>query len=680
MPLLEVTALRTHFATDGGTARAVDGVSFSVEEGETVGIVGESGCGKTVTALSIMRLVPEPPGRVLPGASIRLRDRELLELPDRAMREVRGREVAMVFQEPMTSLNPVLTVGDQIREALILDGRLDGRRARRAAVRLLGEVGIPDPETRYAEYPHQLSGGMRQRIMIAIALALEPGLLIADEPTTALDVTIQAQILDLIAKLRERRRMGVLLITHDLGVVAEVADRVLVMYAGQIVESGTVREIFLNPRHPYTRGLLASLPRLEVTRRRLSPIPGYVPDAAAWPDGCRFRPRCPHAWEKCGEPPPASLRDGREGGRTVRCWLVDEPGRRGVAARTAAAAPAPDGKPAEAEEPPLLRVRGLRKYFPVRSRRRGDRAVVRAVDGVSFEIRRGETLGLVGESGCGKSTAARAILRLIEPTGGAISFRGDDVRSMKGDALRRLRRRAQIIFQDPFGSLNPRMTVEDMLGEILKVHGLAAERSTRRRRILELLDLVGLLPGHADRYPHEFSGGQRQRIGIARALSVEPELIICDEPVSALDVSVQAQVLNLLRDLQGELGLTYLFISHDLGVVRHVSDRVAVMYLGRIVETASVTRLYRHARHPYTRSLLSAIPRPEPRGAGRAERILLEGDIPSPAAPPPGCHFHPRCWHPGRDQACTTGIPPLEPAGRRGHHAACIKLGGESGA
>ena len=678
MALLEVTALRTHFATDEGTARAVDGVSFSVEEGETVGIVGESGCGKTVTALSIMRLVPEPPGRILPGASIRLRGHELLELPDRAMREVRGREVAMVFQEPMTSLNPVLTVGDQIREALSLDGRLDGRRARRAVVRLLGEVGIPDPETRYAEYPHQLSGGMRQRIMIAIALALEPGLLIADEPTTALDVTIQAQILDLIARLRERRRMGVLLITHDLGVVAEVADRVLVMYAGQIVESGTVREIFLKPRHPYTRGLLASLPRLSVTRRRLSPIPGSVPDAAAWPGGCRFRPRCTHAWEKCSEPPPSSPRDGRAAGGTVRCWLRDEPERRGATARTAAA-PAPGGMPAESEEPLLLRVRGLRKYFPVRSRRRDNRAVVRAVDGVSFEIRRGETLGLVGESGCGKSTAARAILRLIEPTAGDISFGGDDVRSMKGDALRRLRRRAQIIFQDPFGSLNPRMTVEEMLGEILKVHGLARDRSIRRRRILELLDIVGLLPGHADRYPHEFSGGQRQRIGIARALSVEPDLIICDEPVSALDVSVQAQVLNLLRDLQGELGLTYLFISHDLAVVRHVSDRVAVMYLGRIVETASVTRLYRHARHPYTRSLLSAIPRPEPGGTRPTERILLEGDIPSPAAPPPGCPFHPRCWHPGKDQACTAAIPPLEPAGRRGHRAACIKLRGDSG-
>ena len=678
MPLLEVTALRTHFATDGGTARAVDGVSFSVEEGETVGIVGESGCGKTVTALSIMRLVPEPPGRILPGASIRLRGRELLELPDRAMREVRGREAAMVFQEPMTSLNPVLTVGDQIREALVLDGRLGGRRARRAAVRLLGEVGIPDPETRYAEYPHQLSGGMRQRIMIAMALALEPGLLIADEPTTALDVTIQAQILDLIAKLRERRRMGVLLITHDLGVVAEVADRVLVMYAGQIVESGTVGEIFFRPRHPYTRGLLASLPRLSAARTRLNPIPGYVPDAAAWPGGCRFRPRCPHAWEKCGEPPPAASGNGRGGGGTVRCWLPDEPGRRAEVRR--AAAPAPGGTSPDAEEePPLLRVRGLRKHFPLRSRRRGRRAVVRAVDGVSFEIRRGETLGLVGESGCGKSTAARAILRLVEPTAGTVSFGGEDVGSMKGDALRRLRRRAQIIFQDPFGSLNPRMTVEEMLGEILKVHGLARERSARRRRILELLDIVGLLPGHADRYPHEFSGGQRQRIGIARALSVEPELIICDEPVSALDVSVQAQVLNLLRDLQAELGLTYLFISHDLAVVRHVSDRVAVMYLGRIVETASVARLYRHARHPYTRALLSAIPRPEPRGARRAERILLEGDIPSPAAPPPGCHFHPRCWHPGRDRACTAAIPRLEPAGRRGHRAACIKLGGDSG-
>ncbi len=684
MSLLEVTELRTHFATDAGTARAVDGVSFSVEEGETVGIVGESGCGKTVAALSIMRLVPDPPGRILPSSSIRLRGRELVELPDRAMRGVRGREVAMVFQEPMTSLNPVLTIGDQIREALVLDGRAEGRSAREAAIRLLGEVGIPDGEARYAEYPHQLSGGMRQRVMIAIGLALEPALLIADEPTTALDVTIQAQILALIAKLKERRRMGVLLITHDLGVIAEVSDRVLVMYAGQIVESGTVEEIFRAPAHPYTQGLLASLPQLSATEKRLKSIPGFVPDAAAWPGGCRFQPRCPHAWEKCGEPPPIFPGEEGNGERIIRCWLPGEP-RRGNGApppptlvartpeRRRAAAHTPD--PPEEGGRPLLRVRGLRKYFPLRGGRGGrNRPVVRAVDGVSLEIRRGETLGLVGESGCGKSTAGRAILRLIEPTEGEVYFGGEDVRSMEGEALRGLRRRAQIIFQDPFGSLNPRMTVEEMLGEVLKVHGLAPERAARRERVRELLDIVGLLPGHADRYPHEFSGGQRQRVGIARALSVEPDFIVCDEPVSALDVSVQAQVLNLLRDLQREFGLTYLFISHDLAVVEHVSDRVAVMYLGRIVETAAVSRLYREARHPYTRCLLSAIPRPEPRGAGQEERILLQGDIPSPIAPPPGCPFHPRCWHPAKDEACTGIVPSLEPAGTQEHHAACIKL------
>ena len=687
MPLLEVRALRTHFATDAGIARAVDGICFSVEEGETVGIVGESGCGKTVASLSIMRLVPDPPGRILPGASIRLGGRELLELPEREMRRVRGREVAMVFQEPMTSLNPVLTIGDQIREVLVLDGRLGRRSARQAAVRLLGEVGIPDAGARYAEYPHQLSGGMRQRVMIAIALALEPAVLIADEPTTALDVTIQAQILDLIAKLKARRKMGVLLITHDLGVIAEVSDRVLVMYAGQIVESGTVEEIFRAPAHPYTRGLLASLPQASATGKRLRSIPGFVPDAAAWPEGCRFRARCPHAWEKCGEPPPLFPRDERGAEGRVRCWLPGEPQRasgeppvavpsaattaRGRAeVRTPGPAVPGDGAPI------LLRVRGLRKYFPQRGGlRRRNRPVVRAVDGVSLDIRRGETLGLVGESGCGKSTAGRAILRLIEPTDGEVHFGGEDVRSMDATALRRLRRRAQIIFQDPFGSLNPRMTVAEMLGEVLGVHGLAREdRAGRRERIRALLDIVGLLPGHADRYPHEFSGGQRQRIGIARALSVEPDFIVCDEPVSALDVSVQAQILNLLRDLQREFGLTYLFISHDLAVVEHVSDRVAVMYLGRIVETATVDRLYREARHPYTLSLLSAIPRPEPRGTRRDERILLQGDIPSPVDPPPGCPFHPRCWHPARDEACAGIAPSLEPVGTEAHHAACIKL------
>ena len=690
MPLLEVRDLRTHFATGAGIARAVDGVSFSVDEGETVGIVGESGCGKTVASLSIMRLVPDPPGQILPGASIRLGGRELLELPEREMRQVRGREVAMVFQEPMTSLNPVLTIGDQIREALVLGSRLKGRSAREAVVRLLGEVGIPDPEARYAEYPHHLSGGMRQRVMIAIALALEPSLLIADEPTTALDVTIQAQILDLIAKLKERRRMGVLLITHDLGVIAEVSDRVLVMYAGQIVEAGTVDEIFRVPTHPYTRGLLASLPRASADERKLSSIPGFVPDAAAWPEGCRFRSRCRHAWEKCGEPPPLFPRNERGTEGVVRCWLPSEPRRTDGAPVSASSAGAVERRRAEVRTPdsatpgegppPLLRVRGLRKYFPQRGGfRRRSRPVVRAVDGVSLEIRRGETLGLVGESGCGKSTTGRAILRLIEPTEGEVHFGGEDVRSMEGEALRRLRRRAQIIFQDPFGSLNPRMTVADMLGEILKVHGLAPEQARRRARIRELLDIVGLLPGHADRYPHEFSGGQRQRIGIARALSVEPDFIVCDEPVSALDVSVQAQILNLLRDLQRELGLTYLFISHDLSVVEHVSDRVAVMYLGRIVETATVSRLYREARHPYTRSLLSAIPRPEPRGERREERILLQGDIPSPAAPPPGCPFHPRCWHPARDEACARIAPSLEPVETGEHRAACIKLAPRSG-
>jgi len=562
------------------------------------------------------------------------------------MRALRGNEIAMIFQEPMTSLNPVYSVGSQIGEALRLHRGMSRKEARAESIRLLAEVGIPEPDQRVDEYPHQLSGGMRQRVMIAMALSCEPKLLIADEPTTALDVTIQAQILELLAELRERHGMAVLLITHDLGVVAEVCDRVVVMYAGQVVETGAVYEIFGNPSHPYTRGLLDSLPSVDDPGQRLESIPGTVPNPTAWPEGCRFRERCSLAADGCEAAQDLVSLDGDpvrlEHGR----WdMIDRSG------------------------PPLLSVRDLKKYFPVR---RGAFArvtgQVKAVDGVSFDIWPGETLGLVGESGCGKSTTGRAILRLLEPTSGEVHFDGQDVRALHAKGLRALRRRVQFVFQDPFGSLNPRMSVGAMLEEALKVHGLGGPN--RRDRAVELLERVGMRAEHIDRYPHEFSGGQRQRLGIARALSVEPDFLVLDEPVSALDVSVQAQVVNLLEDLQRELGLTYLFIAHDLALVEHVSDRVAVMYLGRIVEVAAVEDLYRDPRHPYTRALLSAVPRPDPVGREERERIVLEGDVPSPSDPPSGCAFHPRCPHALKDETCRSVLPLME-GSDEGHLAAC---------
>jgi len=680
-PLLRVANLRTWFHTDGAVVRAVDGVSFDVHPGETLGIVGESGCGKSVSALSILGLIPTPPGRIEAGSRILFRGDEgvedLVQASPERMRALRGRDLGMIFQEPMTSLNPVFRVGDQIGESLRRHRGMTRKDARDRAIELLEQVGIPGPRERVDEFPHQLSGGMRQRVMIAMALACDPKLLIADEPTTALDVTIQAQILDLLRRLQEEREMGLILITHDMGVVAEMCHRVVVMYAGEVVEEGPVDDLFHDPRHPYTEGLLRSIPRADARGGRLAVIPGLVPPASSWPEGCRFEARCPYAWDKgsCGPPPLFEISPGR----WSRCWLEAEPARRDTV-RAAGQGFATDRSveglsgtsSEEGVSAPLLEVRDLRVHFAVRRGflGSGKAGVVRAVDGVSFELRRGETLGLVGESGCGKTTTGRALLRLVEPTSGEVRFDGKDVRGLNSSGLRAFRRRAQIVFQDPFSSLNPRMTVGSALQEVLAVHRLA-EGEGAKRRVAELLDRVGLRPEQAYRYPHEFSGGQRQRIGIARALAVEPELIVCDEPVSALDVSVQAQVINLLKDLQAELGLTYLFIAHDLSVVRHISDRVAVMYLGRIVELAEVEELYRNPRMPYTQALLSAVPVPDPRR--RPKRTLLEGDVPSPLAPPSGCAFHPRCNHPHKDASCAQTVPPLMDRGA-GHRVACLKV------
>ena len=653
-PLLQVENLRTYFRTSAGPLRAVDGVSLTIARGETLGLVGESGCGKSLTGLSIMQLVPGPAGYVAGGA-IRLDGRDVLAMTGPEKRALRGGRIAMIFQEPMTSLNPVLTVRTQLVEAIRRHRRLSRAEAVDRAVEGLRLVRMPDPAARLGQYPHELSGGMQQRVMIAMALACEPALLIADEPTTALDVTVEAQILDLLRDLRDRLGTAVLFITHDLAVVAEMAHRVAVMYAGQIVETAPAGALFAGggPQHPYTRLLLRCRPSRAQRRRRLESIRGVVPSPSRLPPGCRFSDRCPHAFGPCRDAEPRAVEVGP--GHLVACHLhtARSPATVTVGPTPAAAEVRPEGGPTGE---PLLEARGVVKHFPIR---RGvfKRVVgqVRAVDGVDLTIRRGSTVALVGESGCGKTTLGKTLIRLLPATAGAIRFDGADLATLPQEKLRRLRRRAQIIFQDPFSSLDPRMMVREIVEEGMRVHGLGGSAAGRRERVGQLLECVGLGPGAAGSYPHEFSGGQRQRIGVARVLAVEPDFVVCDEPTSALDVSIQAQILNLLSDLQDRFGLTYLFITHDLGVVEYVADEVAVMYLGRIVEQAAAETLFDGPLHPYTQALLSAIPTADPSG-GR-QRIRLEGDVPSPSAPPPGCHFHPRCRH--TMAVCRSVYPPV---------------------
>jgi peptide/nickel transport system ATP-binding protein len=651
-PILRVKDLHTQFSTHGGVVKAVDGVSFSLYEREVLGIVGESGCGKSVTALTLMGLVPTPPGRVGAG-EVWLAGRDLLTLSKSQMQHVRGKEMAMIFQDPMTSLNPVLTIGHQIAEALRLHKGMDRATARRRSIELLDLVGIPAARQRVDSYPHQFSGGMRQRAMIAMALSCEPKVLIADEPTTALDVTIQAQILELLDRLRRDLSMAVILITHDLGVVASIADRVEVMYAGHIVESSTVDQLFNDPHHPYTLGLMDTIPRVDSDlRAKLKPIKGRPPDLIDLAPGCPFRPRCPYSVDRCAieRPDLQPIADGQ----SVACWV--DLSMSPTAKITAALAPRLI--PNTDTEDEILKVRDLRMHFHVKTNSilRRQAGVVRAVDGISFTIKRGETLGLVGESGCGKSTTGRAILQLHRPTSGEVEFMGTELTNIDEVRMRTMRQEMQVIFQDPYASLNPRMTVTDIIGEPLTVHELVTAKE-KRKRVQELMRTVGLNPKFANRHPHEFSGGQRQRIGVARALAVEPKFIVCDEPVSALDVSIQAQVINLLDDLQHEFGLTYLFIAHDLGVVRHISDRVAVMYLGKIVEMASRDSLYSQPLHPYSQALLSSVPIPHPTSERERQRTILKGDVPSPADPPDGCSFHTRC--PFAQDVCREQEPPL---------------------
>jgi len=675
-PVLDITDLSTHIDLGGTVIQAVGNVALHLDAGETLGLVGESGCGKSMTGLSIMHLLP-PGGEIVSG-SIRLNDRELVGLPEDELCKVRGNEIAMIFQDPLTSLDPTKTIGYQVAEPVALHRGASKKAARERAIEVLGLVGLPRPAERLDDYPHQLSGGLRQRVMIAMALSCEPRILIADEPTTALDVTIQAQILDLLDDLKARLGMSMILITHDMGVIAGHADRVNVMYAGRLVETTGTTELFGHMRHPYTQALLASIPRLSQDReRRLLNIPGIPPDLGHPPAGCRFAARCRLATDKCrkDEPPLA----GPTAWHTFACWHpvdgpltgqepdASSPPEPAVAAAALAVADRSGPEPA-AYDGPLLQIDSLVKEFAVTSgllqRRTGS---VKAVSGVSFEVSRGETFGLVGESGCGKTTIGRLAVALERPMAGSVRLNGVDVTSMKGKGLRSFRRDLQLMFQDPYSSLDPRMRVGAILREPLSVQGIGS-RKQQEERVHELLAEVGLPRNSVERFPHEFSGGQRQRIGLARALTLNPQLIVADEPVSALDVSIRAQVLNLMKRLQGSHGLTYIVISHDLAVVKYMADRIGVMYLGKLVEIGSGEDIYQRHAHPYTAGLLAAIPVPEPAAARQNRGSGVKGELPSPVSPPSGCRFRTRC--PFAQDTCAELEPELRSFGP-GHVAAC---------
>ena len=596
--LIDVQGLKTYFHTEDGVVKAVDDISIQIAEGHTLGLVGESGSGKSVTSLTIMQLLPEISSKI-EGGSISFLGQDLVKLPPAEMRKIRGSEISMIFQEPGTSLNPVYRVGSQVVEAIMLHQDVSREEAEQRAIELFDEVGIPEPERRVDSYPHEMSGGQKQRVMIAMALSCNPKLLIADEPTTALDVTIQKQILDLIRELRDQRGMSILFITHDLGVIAEIADDVAVMFQGKVVEYKPILEIFENPQHPYTKGLLACRPQLSSVVRRLPTVADFMETRPA-DDGST------EMIEKEISEQKMSALVGRGRGRLLhpakeleQLGYPSDPAHYGADTMLA-----PD------DQDPILEVRGLKVHFPIRKGLFSKvQDYVRAVDGIDFNVYPGQTLGLVGESGCGKTTTGRAILRLVHTTEGEVFYQGQSMFELRGEELRNVRRQVQIIFQDPYASLNPRMTVESMLTEAMKVHRLGNSRLERRQRAARLLEEVGLEMEHLGRYPHEFSGGQRQRICIARALAVEPSFIICDESVSALDVSVQAQVLNLLKDLQETRGLTYIFISHDLSVVKFMSDMMAVMNDGLFVEFGPSDSIYENPREEYTQRLISATPK-----------------------------------------------------------------------
>ena len=676
-PLLSVRGLRTEFRTESGPIVASNEVSFSLDRGETMGLVGESGAGKSVTARSVMRLI-DSPGEIT-GGQIVFDGEDLMEKTEREMRDVRGNRIAMIPQDPMSSLNPVMTVGEQIVETIRRHQDVSKSVAREQAIASMDDVGIPDAAERIDDYPHEFSGGMRQRVLVAIGFSCEPDLIIADEPTTALDVTTQAKILDLLNEMQERENTAVLMITHNLGVVAQTCDHVGVMYAGNLVETAALDDLFERPRHPYTRALIDSIPEVDTEYDQLPTLDGAMPDLGDLPSGCNFAPRCPHATEACWEGGDPALESVGDSTSRAACIHADDLNL----SESGAAAVGGGRREIDRSGEPLFEVRNLKKYFDAGDGILGnlhlswedgglpslERRQVKAVDDVSFDIHPGETVGLVGESGCGKSTVARTVLRLLEPTDGEVYFEGQPVHELGSAEIRSLRREMQIIFQDPHSSLNPRKPVGRIIGRAMERHDIATGEE-KRARVRELLERVGLSGDAADKYPHEFSGGQQQRVAIAHALAVEPKLIVCDEPVSALDVSVQAQILNLLNEIQAESGISYLFISHNIGVVRHICDRVAVMYLGKIAEFGRIQDVFSAPFHPYTESLLSAVPHADP---GReTDRILLEGSVPSPIDPPSGCPFQTRCPKKIGD-VCEEELPELATVGGTDdHRIACL--------
>ena len=673
--ILEVRDLAVRFGGSATGVHAVRGTSFDVRPGEVLGIVGESGSGKSASALAIMGLLP-PSAHV--SGSVRLAGQQLLGLDDAGLSRVRGNTIAMVFQDPLSALTPVYTVGDQIAEAIHAHRDVTKDEARKRTLELLDLVGIPNAAARAGAFPHEFSGGMRQRVMIAMAIANDPDVIVADEPTTALDVTVQAQVLEVLRTARDVTGAAILMITHDLSLIAGFADRLAVMYAGRIVETGSVDDAFYTTRMPYTVGLLGAIPRADESGTQpLVPIAGSPPSLAGLAPGCPFAPRCPVAIDVCRETEPALELVG-DGAQRAACHRSGEVG---ASLPVAEIFPLPQLPPPaftagpREERPIVLQLDALVKHHPLTKGAVFKRRVgtVRAVDGISFDIRDGETFGLVGESGCGKSTTLLEILELTAPQDGRIVVLGSDTSGLGKAERQQLRRRMSVVFQDPLASLDPRMPVSDILAEPLRTHGVA--KGATASRVRELLELVGLESGHAGRYPLQFSGGQRQRIAIARALALEPKLLVLDEPVSALDVSIQAGVINLLEALSRRLGLAYLFVAHDLSVVRHIADRVAVMYLGRIVEIGEITSVYDRPVHPYTQALLSAVPLPDPRKERARTRILLSGDQPSPTDVPSGCRFRSRCplfaqLDDAAQRPCVETDPGLEGAGDD-HRAAC---------
>ncbi len=675
--VLEVRDLNVTFPSEAGMVKAVRGLSFDLNKGEALAIVGESGSGKSVTSLAVMGL--HPPTTRITG-SIKLNGVELLGQSDAEMSRLRGRKLAMIFQDPLSALTPVYTVGDQIVETILAHDMMGKSAAERRAVELLDLVGIPNPRERVKSFPFEFSGGMRQRVMIAMAIANDPDVIIADEPTTALDVTIQAQVIEVLQKAQQETGAAIVMITHDLGIVAGTADRVIVMYAGRPVEKGSVDDIFYRPRMPYTIGLLGTVPRLDqsTSGEALPVLEGNPPSVVNLPPGCPFRARCPMAIDVCATVEP-DLMLTENPGHTAACHRLPEVVNGNLTHVDIFGVPKLTesplaGTPRE-ERPVVLQLTDLKRHYPLMKgaiyRRRV--GTVRAVDGIDLDLREGETLGLVGESGSGKTTTLLEILNMAKVTDGTIELLGHNTTTLSRRDRKALRRNVQVVFQDPMAALDPRLPIFDIIAEPMGVYGYS--KADIESRVADLMRLVGLEPNHADRYPQHFSGGQRQRIGIARALSLEPKVLVLDEPVSALDVSIQAGVINLLDDLQARLGLSYLFVAHDLAVIRHIADRVAVMYLGSIVEIGGVEQVYRSPMHPYTQALMSAIPIPDPVTERSRNRIVLSGDLPNPADPPSGCKFRTRCQKfailSDADRKACIEIPPALASTGPDHRAAC---------